>query len=455
MLVTSSCRGGRRVNSGRRIEVSTFIRTIVLILIASSTAQAQLLNSGSNGSDGALEVTGSGVVIFDPVARNLDTDRDNVFHFTSITIGSDVILKMPFNALQGMPVIWLASGPVVINGTIDLDGQAGSDPLPGRLMRAAVPGPGGYPGGVGWGGTGFTNGGGTDLRAGLGPGGGPVVGHAGHGVQGPAFANFGGAAYGNALLVPLRGGSGGGGAGDFVTPGGGGGAGGGALRIFSTTSITVNGALTANGGNGGAEGTVATAGPNFSATSAGGGSGGSFHLIAPVISGTGTLSARGGAQGGFADPASLAIYLPIYGQLLFASPGRIRIDAAQRQFSGTSTPGAVYGTPYNVPLPAGFPAVRVTSIGGIPVSASPSGEAATPDAVINDAGPVAVVIEARNIPPGTVVQVRVMSEAVADFVVNSTPLDGTQQSSTATASVTFPPGFSRGLVRATWNPPSP
>jgi hypothetical protein len=29
------------------------------------------------------------------------------------------------------------------------------------------------------------------------------------------------------------------------------------------------------------------------------------------------------------------------------------------------------------------------------------------------------------------------------------------QLSTATANVTFPPGFSSGLVRATWSPPSP
>jgi hypothetical protein len=188
-------------------------------------------------------------------------------------------------------------------------------------------------------------------------------------------------------------------------------------------------------------------------SSAGGGSGGSFHLIAPLVAGTGTLSAKGGAQGGFADAASQAAYLPVYGARLFASPGRIRVDAVIRQFSGTSTPTAVYGTPYNVPLPAGFPALRVTSIAGVPVSASPTGEAATPDAIINQAGPAVVVIEASNIPPGTVVQVRVMSEAVADFVVNSAPLAGSQALSTAIANVTFPPGFSRGLVRATWNPP--
>src|SRR5262249_26472959 len=316
-------------------------------------ASAQALNSGSNGSDGALVLTTPGVVVFDPVARGLDADRDNVFHFTTITIGPGVIVRMPFNTLQGLPVIWLATGAVQIDGTIDLDGQAGAGPAPGGLMRAATPGPGGYPGGVGWGGVGFMNEGGSDLRAGLGPGGGPALGHAGHAVQGPSFVTAGGAAYGNALLVPLRGGSGGGGArvGALAArcvgarAGGGGGAGGGALRIFSTTSITVNGTLSANGGHGGAEGTLATTqNPNFNLTAGGGGSGGGLHLIAPIISGTGTISATGGAQGGFGDNASQAIFN--FSNQIFASPGRIRLDAAQRQFSGTSTPAPVYGTPY-------------------------------------------------------------------------------------------------------------
>jgi hypothetical protein len=111
--------------------------------------------------------------------------------------------------------------------------------------------------------------------------------------------------------------------------------------------------------------------------------------------------------------------------------------------------------PYNVPLPAAMPVVRVTSIAGIAVSATPTGDAATPDATFNQSGPVTVGIEARNVPVGTVVQVRVMSGAVPDFVVNSTPLAGTAQASTATANVTFPPGFSTGMIRATWSPPAP
>lgn len=412
--------------------VSVLLRVIVLVLLAVIGLRAQALNSGSNGSDGALVLTTPGDVVFDPAALGLDADRDNVFHLTTITIGPGVTVRMPFNRLQGLPVVWLATGAVQIDGTIDLNGQDGVDAAPGALNRAAVPGPGGYPGGVGWGGSGFA---GTDLRAGLGPGGGrpgQVGNGAGHLIPGTDFTGSGQApAYGNALLVPLRGGSGGGGGGGGSVAGGSGGAGGGALRIFSSTSIALNGSITANGGNGGAGGSVG----------GGGGSGGSVHLIAPTITGSGALSVTGGEHGNALGFAS--------------SPGRVRLDAFTNQFAGTSSSFMTRGTPYNVPLPTGSPLVRVTSIGGIPVSAAPSGDAATPDASINQSGPVTVDIEARNVPLGTVLQVRVMSEASPDFLVNSTPLAGTLQLSTASADVTFPPGFSRGFVRATWSPPVP
>ena len=401
--------------------MSALIRIIVLVLFAAVSAKAQVLNSGSSGTDLALTLTTPGEVVFDPVAMGLDTDRDNVFHFTTITIGAGVLVRMPFNKLQGAPVIWLATGAVQIDGTIDLNGQHGPPPIPGLLNRAAVPGPGGYPGGVGGGGSGFA---GANLLTGLGPGGGGFCCGAALGLSAGHVLASGGQAYGNALLVPLRGGSGGGASGG-TSGGGGGGAGGGALRVFSSTSIAVTGAITANGGNG--------------ATSAGGGSGGSIHLIAPTISGAGTLSASGGLQGG--------------GGAADASNGRVRLDAVSDQFAGVTSAFVTRGTPYNVPLPAAMPVVRVTSIAGVLIAASATGEAATPDAIFNQSGPVPVTIEAHNIPVGTVVQVRIMSEAVPDFVVNSTPLAGTSQLSTATASVTFPPGFSRGLVRATWSPP--
>lgn len=408
--------------------MSALIRIIVLVLFTAGSAHAQVvLNSGSNGTDGALALTVTTPgepreVIFDPIAMGLDTDRDNVFHFTTITIGPGVTVRMRFNKLQGAPVIWLATGAVQIDGTIDLNGEPGADAASGVTPRVSVPGPGGYPGGAGSG-PGFGN----TAGRGFGPGAGNIS--AGH-----AFTAFSfGPAYGNALLVPLRGGSGGSGTGNSSTPGSGGGAGGGALRIFSSTSIAVNGAITADGGNGGA-------GPGFD-DDAGGGSGGGIHLIAPIISGTGTLSAAGGR------------YRERLDGLFDASVGRVRLDAASNQFSGVSNALLTRGTPYNVPLPEGMPSVRVTSIAGTAIPLSPTGEAATPDVTFDQAGPVAVTVEARNIPPGTVVQIRVQSEAAPEIVVNAPALQGTQQFSTTTANVTFPPGFSRGFVRATWSPP--
>jgi hypothetical protein len=437
-------------------EATVPARVIVLLLVcavgvhvSAVSVHGQALTSGSNGSDGALNLTTPGEVLFDPVALGFDADRDNVFHFTTITVAPGVTVRMPSSALQGLPIVWLATGAVQIDGTIDLRGQDGADAVTGLPSRgAAESGAGGYPGGVGTGGAGFA---GAELRAGLGPGGGPaadvfVLGgigtEAGHAVAGGNIfgTGFFGVAYGNALLIPLRGGSGVGGGGTPAVAGGGGGAGGGALRIFSSTSIAVGGTITADGGAGGSG---IDQSPGCCITAGGGGSGGSIHLIAPTISGSGILSAKGGGHG-----LGVTGYSP-------ASSGRIRLDALIQGFTGTIDSFVTKGTPYNVPLPAAFPRVRVTTIAGIPVAAGPTGDASAPDATIDTSGPVTVAIEARNVPIGTVLQVRVISEASPDFVVNSTPLSGTEQVSTATAEVTFPPGFSRGVVRATWNPPSP
>jgi hypothetical protein len=410
-----------------------------VLLIACMTAEAQDFNSGSNGSDGALNLTTPGTVIFDPAKFTppLDPDGDNVFHFTTITIGPGVIVQLKNIPLRGRSVIWLASGDVKIEGTIDLSGQTGhptNDPVPANRVPAE-PGPGGYAGGVGA----------TTISAahsGKGPGRGGtnapgfacriftpdmLGGGAGHATNGSGYSP--GAAYGNVLLVPLRGGSGGGGGnGGF---GGGGGGGGGALRIASSTSLTVTGIIAANGGDGGSGTTDVCANGN-----GGGGSGGGIHLIAPIINGSGSLSAKGGAGA----------------EVYSGSVGRIRIDAFQHKFTGGATPTASLGTPYNVPLPADVPSIRVISVAGIPISSTPTGSFTMPDVTINQATAVPVVIEAVNVPVGVVVQVYVTSESAPDQVVNSTPLAGTKQKSTATANVKLPPGFSRGFVRAAWTP---
>lgn len=403
------------------------VRLIVLSLVSAVGLYGQTLDSGSDGSDGALDLTTPGEIVFDPIALGLDADRDNVFHFTTIDIGPDVVVKMPFSSLQGLPVVWLATGAVQIDGTIDLNGETGAFAAAGLPNRAAEPGPGGYPGGVGSGGPSFL---GESLLEGLGPGGGVPTsisnftfgGGAGH------VTPQSGEAYGNALLVPLRGGSGGSGGGRDDTVGGSGGAGGGAIRIFSSVSIVLNGSIMADGGDGG----------GASDNNIGGaGSGGGIHLIAPTVSGSGDLTAAGGQS-------------PALG-FGIASVGRIRIDASEQSFAGTSDPPHNQGTPYNVPLPGSPPLIRVTTIAGFPIS----GSSAIPDASIDEAGPVEIEIEAENIPLGTVLRLQIISEASPDFTVDGTPLAGTVELSTATATVTFPPGFSRGFVRATWDPPTP
>jgi hypothetical protein len=70
--------------------------------------------------------------------------------------------------------------------------------------------------------------------------------------------------------------------------------------------------------------------------------------------------------------------------------------------------------------------------------------------VINSNVAVIVEIEAKNVPIGTVVKLHVFSENAPDQSITFPPLVGNLQQSSATASVVFPVGFTRGFVRATW-----
>src|SRR5713226_7991344 len=87
-------------------------------------AYPQFVGSGSKGTDGALELTTSGEVLFDPRAFKpaLNPAGDNVYHFTSIYIATGVTVKLSAKPLHG-PVFWLAQGPVRIDGNIDLGGE--------------------------------------------------------------------------------------------------------------------------------------------------------------------------------------------------------------------------------------------------------------------------------------------------------------------------------------------
>jgi hypothetical protein len=197
------------------------------------------------------------------------------------------------------------------------------------------------------------------------------------------------------------------------------------VLVASSTTITISGTINANGGQG----------ANTGCAGAGGGSGGAVRLMANTITGNGTISALGGSSTGQGNVS--------------ASAGRIRLEAFQQSFAGSISCGCgVISTPNSVALPASAPSsLTVTSINGISINANPF---SFPDATINSSVPVTVNIQARYIPTGTVPNLTVFSESGPDQVITCTPLVGSLQSSTSTATVTFPSGGSRGFVKATW-----
>lgn len=415
------------------------IATATLALLAPSALAQGTFESGSTGEDGALTFAANeGVVDFNPddtarFGRVLDPDRDYVYHFTSITIpaGTTVRLTTQWFA-EGRPVVWLASGDVRIEGTLDLDGAEGH--AWNGLFVGARAGAGGYAGGVG----GAT---GLNPTTGNGPGGGAtgVSGadwgaSAGHAIAGTAAGSpAGGAVYGNAFLRPLVGGSGGGG-GRLVNggAGSGGGGGGGAIVVASSSRIDLLGSIRAQGGNGGAR-------ANGLTVSGGGGSGGAVRLIARTIEGGGTINVSGGSNvangvGGFGRARLEAFRFP-------TMPTVIPVQALTR-----SAPSAVF-------LTETAPLVRVVRVAGVDVAANPTGSFDMPDVAFAAAGAVTIELEARNLPAGTVVNLTFQPENGVQVTATSTPLVvGTGGVLTATATASFQAGYTRVFARATWTP---
>jgi hypothetical protein len=386
---------------------------LTIAILASGSARAQTFSSGSTGTDGALTFTTPGTYVFDPKTFSppLDPAGDNIFNFTTITIAAGVTVKLTGNVFNG-PVVWLAQGAVTINGTVDLSGQDGFSASNTTQRTTTIPGAGGYGGG-------YPAVGANPAGAGLGPAGGLTS-----CTQDPAQAQDGGFT-GNQFLVPLIGGSGGG-----AHNNGAGGAGGGAVLIASSVSITGVGSILAHGGAG-----IALGNPG----SADAGAGGAIRLVAPVVSLTGLLDARAGA-----NPRGEGSCV------VGSSAGVVRIEAFQ--IAAINAPGTLYtATPYGLFISvSGIPSIKVVSIGGNSVATNPTGTFTVPDVTVNSNAPLAVAIQAANVPVGTVVTLVIFSENGPDQTIQSTPLAGTLASSTATASVTLPSGFSKGFVKATF-----
>jgi hypothetical protein len=373
---------------------------LLLVLTIAPALQAQF-SSGSTGSDGALNYPTPGTYTFDPQALGLNPAGDNVFNFTTINIAANVTLNMPADVLRNKPVIWLATGNVTIAGVLNLNGANGaaqSASNPGATRSPAMPGAGGFPGGVGaWMTSAATNGDGY-----------------GGGTTTTTTGNSGTYLYLSNQLVPLVGGSGG--AGGQIgggTAGGNGGAGGGAIRIVSSTSITIGGSISAEGG-GGACGVNGYCG--------GSGSAGVIHLIAPTVAMNGGIGA--------------AIF-----------------KGSANTYSNT---GDIFATQYlgglyNPPLPSSVPQVKVVSVNGAAAPSDVQASVLAPDFTVNTTGSVSVNISAQYIPVGTVVKLYLNSEQGNDSTVTCMALAGTLASSTATCTgANYPQGITITDIRAVW-----
>jgi len=324
-----------------------------------------------------------------------------IYNYTSVNIIGGTVTFTPNS--NNTPVVWLVQSNIVINSYISLPGGGSGGPG----------GPGGFLGGKS----------GSTPTAGQGPGGGAAGicggGNASYGTLGGATTGGSvGAIYGNNYLIPLLGGSGGGGGASGF-----GGGGGGAMLIASSGSIQLNGWFDIRGGNGSQGGCCSW--PFY----AGGGSGGGLRLVASAITGNGYVMAAGGQGGCNSSYAN-------------GGGGRVRFDTLANSFGGniynaTFTQGY---QPIIIPQPGQGAQLIISSVGGIPVSSSPSGVVSTPDAIISSqqANPIQVVVQCSNIPLNTLITVTVMPVTGSSVSASGYNNTGSQASSTATILLNLP-----------------
>jgi len=382
------------------------------ILAVAFTSVAQAFDSGSDGSDGAL-------VIAADTETTLTLPPDGIFNFTTVTINEGATLKFIRNAAN-TPVYMLATGDIILEGTIDIAGQGTTNSAGGQG------GPGGYDGGNAV----FES---IPAGHGEGPGGGsPGIHHdpwvnpdpdlstlVGHGnYLGPKERAKSGDGYGNTLLMPLIGGSGGGGDTDpaEVDEGLGGGGGGGAILIASNTRITgMGGVIDARGGG---------------ETYGGGmGSGGAIRLVSPVVE---------FAEGRGYTHFQVGRYDSVY------AAGRVRIDTLgliRNSFNANPSPALSIGANLRV-FPPNNPSVRISRIGSQSIPVNPT----TPTTFLLPPGSpenIEIEVEAENFNQQLAVKVVLTPEngaRVEDVITIDNSAETGSNPAVATSQLAFPVG---------------
>ncbi len=368
-----------------------------------STRNKVVLTGAYSGSDDTWLLGASNWEYWSSSTQFFDmsTRPAGVWNFTTIDVPPGVNVYFRNNPAN-VPVRWLASGNVTINGFLNLNGEPGqnNNANPGNESKG---GPGGYPGGLAA--IRFDQSSTYTGNPGQGPGGGaPGVGAQDGWNNGLIYGKQGAysSSYGNAYLQPLLGGSGGGGGGSaFSATYGNGGGGGGAILISSSKDITVNGSITANGGGPGTYG--------------GQGSGGGIRLVADRVSGGGSLSAT--------------------------PEGRIRIEGFYRALAGNASPVASLSAPIATRTFDNSSSLVVSKVAGANVPQPPSGNSASPDVIFTAPGQITVEVKSTGLPENTPVRLRVTT---ATGVINK-PAEGEPEvklvGGVATFTVTVPSGL--------------
>lgn len=365
------------------------LSAVIGVLTFPVSALGQAFNSGSNGSFGPITLSGNQTL-------TIPLPEDGIIHATTVTLSGNSRLSFLRNA-SNTPVYLLATGDVRVldSAQILANGSNASGGIGGRG------GPGGFDGG-----NAATIS--TPASDGKGPGGGRA-GDSSSGVTGCGHASYGtrsnsrtnnGSNYGRPSLVPLVGGSGGGGRSDIVNGGGGGG---GAILVASSTQITVDGVVRAEGGL--ASSTNGTCS----------GSGGAIRLVAPRVAGSGDLDTAHSSSG----------------------DGRIRIDTLDRTGLGMFYDGAATVGMFMQSFPTNPPRLSFTNIAGTTITGT------NPVSIILPSGSAAsqsITIRAENFVGTIPIRLALYPDNGAAIFVDDTINMAGQSSQTRTLNVTVPAG---------------
>jgi hypothetical protein len=345
---------------------------------------------------------------------------DGVLVFNSMNIqprttDSGLIVVSFVKNAANTPVTLLVGGNVTIalNSTISVAGDNGVQASTDVLGTGGVGGPGGNRGGDGaYQLVNFASVGGSGLGPAGGAGGANTFFAGGNGVGGNFLSSVD--------LLPIIGGSGGGGGASTTSAsgcsGGGGGGGGGGLLIAANGTITINGQINADGGNGLPE-------SNASCSSGGGaGSGGAIRLLANAVAGTGNVFARGGSNraGGR------------------AGAGGIRVEALSNTMNVSATDPLAARTAGPGPI-ANFtnPTVAITAVAGQAISATPQGAFGVVDLVLPVPGPTSVDFATSGVPTGTTVNVVVKPRVGGGPTTNTIALSNCDPSGNCLGTTSF------------------